>query len=425
MTETSSNPQVLLAEDVAKFYSDPLGFVRCVFPWGKPGLLEHHDGPDRWQKDFLIRLGQEVKLRKFDGHRPVAPSRMCVVSGHGVGKSVLWSWLVLWIMATRPRCRGVVTASTFQQLSTRTWAALQQWTKMSILAPWFTVTGDRMWFRDSKDSWFVSAQSCGEQNSESFAGQHANDSSAFYIFDEASAVPDQIFQVAEGGLTDGEPMIFLFGNPTRGSGQFHRAAFGSERERWIRFSVDSRQSRFSNKETIAAWIAQWGEDHDWVRVRIRGEAPRAAANQLIGSDIVAFCRKYQAVSYEHMPKIFGVDVARQGDDRSVIVCRQGRLVRELGVYRGLDTVQLAERVIEFIQAESPQAVVVDGTGMGAGTVDALKHRGFGSKLFEFLAGGKPDDCNAHFNKRRKPGRTCAIVSRRAARFPIPPTGKQT
>jgi hypothetical protein len=101
--------------------------------------------------------------------------------------------------------------------------------------------------RSAKESWRVLAQSCREENSETFAGQHAADSTSFYVFDEASAIPDKIFEVAEGGLTDGEPMIFLFGNPNRNTGKFQRVTFGVERDRWIRHSVDSRTSRFTNK----------------------------------------------------------------------------------------------------------------------------------------------------------------------------------
>jgi hypothetical protein len=85
-------------------------------------------------------------------------------------------------------------------------------------------------------------------NSEAFAGQHAATSTSFYVFDEASGVPDKIHEVAEGGLTDGEPMFFQFGNPTRSRGAFHRATFGSERNLWIVRCIDSRSCKFSNKE---------------------------------------------------------------------------------------------------------------------------------------------------------------------------------
>jgi hypothetical protein len=197
---------IQLADDVSRFYADPLGFTLWAYPWGQPGMLEHHDGPDEWQRNALIELGNQVRQRKFDGVNPVAPIRIVTVSGHGIGKSVFCAWVTHWIMSTRPRCKGTVTANTFAQLSTKTWAAIQQWGKLLINRHWFEIGSDCMYYRNQKESWAVSAQSCREENSESFAGQHAADSTSFYIFDEASAIPEKIWEVAEGGLTDGEPI---------------------------------------------------------------------------------------------------------------------------------------------------------------------------------------------------------------------------
>lgn len=381
-----SDAEIQLAEDIQRFYGDPLGFVLYAYPWGQPGLLEKHQGPDSWQRDFLVELGEQVRQRKFDGSTPVNPIRMVVVSGHGVGKSVLCAWVTHWIMSTRPRSKGTVTANTFTQLSTKTWAAVQSWGRLLTNKHWFVITADTMYFRGLKDAWAVTAQSCREENSEAFAGQHAADSTSFYIFDEASAIPERIWEVAEGGLSDGEPMFFACGNPTRNTGKFQRITFGSERERWSRFSVDSRNSKFANKELIAQWAADYGEDSDFFRVRVRGECPRSGSSQLIPSDVVAACRKYKASAYQALPKIIAVDVARFGDDRSVIGLRQGRRFQVLAKYRGLDTVQVAERVIEFIQKEQPDAVVVDGDGLGVGVVDQLRHRRFDESLHEFHGG---------------------------------------
>src|SRR5262249_19790964 len=161
-------------------------------PWGQSGTLQHHDGPDEWQKDFLLELGEEVRKRGFDGHTPVQPIRMTTASGHGVGKSVLCAWLVLWIMSTRPGAKGTVAANTFIQLKTKTWATLQTWVTRCITGRWFQITSDRICKIDAPGSWFCQAQSCKEENSEAFAGQHAADSTSFYILDEASAIPDKI-----------------------------------------------------------------------------------------------------------------------------------------------------------------------------------------------------------------------------------------
>lgn len=231
MLNAAQQADAELAEFVGQFYADPLGFVEACYPWGEPGPLKDHDGPDTWQREHLIWIGEEVTARGFDGLHAVAPIRSTVSSGHGIGKSVEVAWIVDWIMSTRPHCQGTVTANTFTQLQTKTWAAIQRWTKLCLTGHWFAINADRMYHPSFKESWFCALQSSREENSEAFAGQHAADSTSFYIVDEASAVADGILEVAEGGLTDGEPMIFLYGNPTRNTGKFHRVTFGSERER--------------------------------------------------------------------------------------------------------------------------------------------------------------------------------------------------
>ena len=157
---------------VDQFYSDPLGFVRTCFPWGEPGTaLEHFPGPDEWQCQELREIGLQVQERAFDGHIPVSPIRRAVASGHGISKSALTAWIVLWLMSTRPDSRGTVTANTYVQLETKTWAAIQKWHKLCLTAPWFVCTTNRLYHRDSKETWFCSPATCKEENSEAFAGQ--------------------------------------------------------------------------------------------------------------------------------------------------------------------------------------------------------------------------------------------------------------
>ena len=148
-------------------------------------------------------------------------------------------------------------------------------------------------------------------------------STSFYLFDEASAIPDKIFEVAEGGLTDGEPMIFAFGNPTRAGGKFHRVTFGSERERWNQRSIDSRTCLLPNKAQIAEWIEDYGEDSDFVRVRVRGLPPSAGDMQFIDSERVWGAQRRQPLCLVDDPLICGVDVARGGGDWNVIRFRKG------------------------------------------------------------------------------------------------------
>jgi hypothetical protein len=320
-----------LAAFAADCYADPLAFVLGAYPWGQAGTpLAQHDGPDRWQTDFLLWLGEAVAARGFDGVHPVPPIRSAVSSGHGVGKGVMASWLVHWIMSTRPHAQGTITANTITQLQTKTWAAIRTWLQLCVTAPWFVVNSERMYHRDHPESWFCALQNSQRDNAEAFAGQHAAGSTSFYVFDEASAIDQAIFEVAEGGLSDGEPMIFLFGNPTRNSGPFYATLWGSGRDRWHGVVVDSRDSRFPNKAQIAEWADTYGEDSDFFRVRVRGLPPRGSDLQFIDLDRIWGAQRREAVTVlADEPLIVGVDVSDGGSAWNVARFRCGADARTI------------------------------------------------------------------------------------------------
>jgi len=376
--------ETALAEWARDCADDPLRFVLEAYPWGEPGPLKDHAGPDTWQMAFLDQLGQDVRARGFDGVTPVAPIRCATSSGHGIGKSVMVAWLVDWIMSTRPHCQGTVTANTFTQLETKTWASIQRWTKLCLTGHWFAVVSNRMYHHDYRESWFCAPQSCREENSEAFAGQHAADSTSFYIFDEDSAVPDKIHEVAEGGLTDGEPMQFLFGNPTRTSGAFHRAAFGSSRNRYRVTIVDSRESRFTNKAQIAEWVQDYGEDSDFVRVRVRGLPPAGGDLQFIDAGLVNAAQAREAQAFPDDPLVAGLDVARGGSDECVLRFRRGHDARTIPPIRipgeqSRDSMRLVTLAADVLGRDyggrKVSMLFIDGTGIGGPIVDRLKQLG--------------------------------------------------
>jgi hypothetical protein len=320
-----------VAEFVGQFIYDPLGFVQACYPWRKVGtFLADQAGPDAWQEKALRSIGDEARGKGFDGVNPVLPIRRAYSSGHGIGKSTMSAWLVGWLMSTRPHAQGTVTANTMTQLETKTWAAIKRWMGVCLTADWFHIGDKKLYHVDHKDSWFCAPQSSKEENSEAFAGQHAAGSTSFYVFDEDSAIPDEIHRVAEGGLTDGEPMIFLFGNPTRNTGHFHRACFGSERDRWGAQTVDSRTSRFTNKATIAEWAETYGEDSDFFRVRVLGLPPSASELQFIDQRRVNEAQK-RAIpqSFGDEPLIAGVDVSDGGAAWNVVRFRRGNDARTI------------------------------------------------------------------------------------------------
>lgn len=388
--------QAILLDCIGACRNDPLAFVLGNYPWGQKGHpLEHHAGPDAWQRSYLTELGRMVRRRRFDGRAPVMPVRMAVSSGHGIGKSTLTAWLIEWIMATRPLSRGTVTANISVQLETKTWAALQRWHRWGLTEPMFVINSERMYHPDHKDSWFVQAQTCKEENSEAFAGQHAENATSFYIFDEASAIPDPIFEVAEGGLTDGEPMMFLFGNATRNTGKFFEATFGARRGRWSTLVVDSRECRFSNKALIQEWIEDYGEDSDFVRVRVKGLPPSASDAQFIDAVRVYAAEKRLAYAAADEPLIAGVDVSGGGAAWTVCRFRRGLDARSRPPIRltgeqSVDRTRLAAVLAEVLADRHPDrfvAMMFLDTAFGAVIAEKLRHLGYSDRVTEINFGG--------------------------------------
>lgn len=386
-----------LIEEIADCTHDPVRLVETIYPWGKRELVESQ-GPRVWQKEILNYVATHLR----DDRSRSQPCMVAVASGHGIGKSALVSMLIHWAVSTCEDTKVIVTANTGTQLATKTVPEIHKWFRLSANSHWWEMKATSITVRDPEHAklWRVDAIPWSDNNTEAFAGMHNKGKRILLIFDEASAIADSVWQVAEGALTDEDTEIIwlAFGNPTQNTGRF-RECFGRLKHRWKTFQIDSRTVEGTNKEQIDKWVNDYGEDSDFVRVRVRGEFPRAGSSQFIGSDIVASARKYRAEGYSSLPKVLSVDVARFGDDQTVVGTRQGRKATILAKYRGMDTVQVAERVIEFIGKEKPDATVIDGDGIGAGVIDQLNFRGFGERLFEFHGGQSASDANAFFNLR--------------------------
>lgn len=406
--DAPADAEQALADEWAACYADPLRFVRFAFPWGEPGPLRDYDGPDTWQADVLRDIGQAVRQRRFDGHTAVPPIRLAVASGHGIGKSALSAWIAWWILCTRPYSQGTVTANTIPQLETKTWAAIQRWGSLCVARHWFDVTSQRVRAKAAPDAWFCAALASREENSEAFAGQHAASSTSWYLFDEASAITDRIWDVAEGGLSDGEPMIFAFGNPTRTSGRFHAACFGAARDRWAQRIIDSRECRFPNKDLIAEWERDYGEDSDFFRVRVRGLPPRASDTQFIASDLVFQAQQRDLVPpFGDEPLIVGLDVARGGGDVCVFRFRRGRDARSIPAVKLLgeesrDSMRLVSLAADVLSRTyraptwperdgvKPAILCIDATGVGGPIADRLKQLGHKNVVQVQFGGASPE-----------------------------------
>ena len=370
-------PPASAAEFLADLIHDPLAFVKAAFDWGE-GELADETGPDEWQTELLTELGR----LSASGD----PIRLAVASGHGVGKTALVAWVILWATLTRPNLAGVATANTQNQLSGKTWAELSRW-RNRLIPPFKSLiewTATRLKHNEAPERWFVEAVPWTEHNSEAFAGLHAEH--VLVVYDEGSAIADVIWEVSEGAMTTRGAMWLVFGNPTRTTGRFAEC-WGKNRHRWRTWTVDARKAKKADQRQIQRWIEDYGIDSDFVRVRILGQFPRASSNQFISADIITAARERAPEGYERGARVMGVDVARFGDDQTVLLLRQGQAILHIKRFRNLDTMQTAARVIEAADEWEPQAIFVDGVGVGGGVVDRLRQ--LGRKIVEVNNGAAP------------------------------------
>jgi len=388
----------MLVEDMGRYSKDPLGWVLYAFPWGE-GELEKFDGPDKWQVDVLTEISTKLKENIIQDFSEVV--RLAVASGNGPGKTCLVAWIILWGMATFEDTRGVVTANTENQLRTKTWAELSKWHRLSICEHWFTVTATAIYSTDPKHerTWRIDQIPWSENKPEAFAGLHNAGRRVILIFDEASSIPDIIWETAEGAMTDMDTEIIwaVFGNPTRNSGKFH-SCFNGQRHRWYNRHIDTRTCKYTNKRQIQKWVEDYGEDSDFVRVHVKGMFPHTSSMQFIPTNLVSEARgrHLRPEQYNFAPVIIGVDPSWSADDETVIFLRQGLMSKVLGVYQKVcDDGIIAGYIAKFEDEYKADAVFID-LGWGTGIYSMGKQMGRQWKLVAF--GGKSSD-DSLMNKR--------------------------
>ena len=409
----SSKEQELLSK-ILEFKYDPAGYILYAFPWGtKNTPLANFSGPRQWQLDVFesIRKHLMVDLEKSKIGLPSTPVYLAISSGRGIGKSAMLAMLNMWVTSCWLGSTSIITANTEAQLRSRTMAELGKWHTMSINRHWFEKSSMSLrpskWFAEVLSAqlkmdtqyYYVEAQSWSEENPDAFAGAHSQ-VGMMVSFDEASGIPDPIWQVTEGFFTDLAPlrMWVNISNPRRNTGRFFEC-FHRDANFWETRYVDSRTVEGVDGTVYQRIADKYGEDHDVTRIEVKGQFPRTGSNQFIGRDTVEDATTREVEDDSGAPLLMGVDVARFGDDESVIRFRQGRDAKSIKPkeFKGLDTMELSTEVADLIDKYKPHAVFVDGGGVGGGVVDRFKQLGY--RVIEVQSGEKAADSDKYLNKR--------------------------
>lgn len=325
--------------------------------------------PDPWQAEVL---------RAFP-HK----QRIAMKAAKGCGKTTVLAWLIWNYLATRPFPKVVATSISGDNLADTLWPEMARWQDVSLfLKTSFTWTKTRIFSNDHPENWFASARAWSrsansQQQADTLAGIHAD--YVMFVLDESGGIPDSVMAAAEAGLTTGpETRLVQAGNPTHLEGPLYRACT-AERHLWevVEITGDPDNPNRSPRISIE-WareqIARWGSDNPWVMVNVFGKFPPGSINSLIGPDEVreAMARHLLSTAYEYSQRRIGIDVARFGDDRTIIFPRQGLAAFRSAEMRNATGPEIAARAaLARERWEWEMAMVDDTGGYGASAIDSM------------------------------------------------------
>lgn len=331
----------------------------------------------RWRDDaytFVVEcLGAQPTPQQKEALDAFSASgaRVSITSGHGTGKSTLFCWLIYWALCCFYDVKVAVTAPTAHQLSDILWTELGKW-KTHMLEPWksdIVIKADKASVAGGIG--FAVARTSRKESPEALQGFHAKN--MMFLVDEASGIPEAIFEAARGSLSTPGARVLMAANPTRLSGYFYNSHHRN-RDLWTRFRFSCLESSNVDPEYPKQIAEEYGEDSDMYRVRVLGEFPHASVTQFIPADAVeaATGKHLRPEMYDFAPKVLGVDVAMFGGDRSVIFLRQGLYSDVVYQARGVLPEELAGHAARLYDELGADAMIVDATGVGEAVMSALR-----------------------------------------------------
>ena len=391
MKYSAAEEQELMADLWSPALRDnPLAFVQYVYPWGVEGTpLEHHKSPRKWQMKVLEEMATHIARNR--GRLDPEMLRTAVASGRGIGKSALVGWLVHWMLSTRLGSTVIVTANTDQQLRSRTWPEIGKWMTLSINGHWFDRTATTIkpapWFREAVEGdmnidcgyYYGQAQLWSEEVPDAFAGVHSTQG-VMLIFDESSGIPEPIYTVSEGFFTEPTPdrFWFTFSNPRRNTGAFYES-FHSAAQFWHKHQIDARDVEGTDQKVYKQIGEQYGEQSNVFRVEVQGIWPRSDDQTIISAELVRAAMERDVELTASEPIVWGVDIARMGNDASAICKRQGNTVFEVKTFKQLDLMELCGVITNEFRttpiSAQPVEVCLDAGGLGIGVYDKLNEEG--------------------------------------------------
>ena len=317
--------------------------------------------PDEWQSEVMAAVARRDR-------------GVSIRSGHGVGKTSCLSWLALWWIAVHYNAKVVITAPTSAQLHDALLPEAKSWLQQAPeeFKEMFNVRSDRIELLADPQRNFISARTSRAEKPDALQGVHAEH--VLLICDEASGVPEQVYEAAGGSMSAHHATMVLAGNPVRSTGYFYDT-FHKLAERWNTFHVSCEDTPRVSNEYIEECRLRYGEESNTYRVRVLGKFPRGDDDTVIPQELISAAISRDVEPTKFGPTVWGVDVARFGADSSALCKRKGNAITEpVRLWRNLDTMQLTGAIkAEYDSTpDKPTEIFVDAIGLGAGVVDRLR-----------------------------------------------------
>lgn len=315
-------------------------------------------------------------MRRYDARERL----MSIKSGHGVGKSTLLAWLMCHHLLFRYPQKTVVTAPSSTQLWDALWAEFRSCIE-KLPAHWrdlLNPKADRVELTRKPDDSFVSARTSRAETPEALQGVHSQ--WVLLIADEASGIPEPVFEAAMGSMSGHNAITILTGNPVRTSGLFH-ATHTALADLWWTKTVSTLDVPAAVSGLFVEQVRRtYGEHSNAYRVRVLGEFPTSESDTIIPFELVEAAIKRDIRAQVGAAVVWGLDVARFGDDRTALAKRRGtELLEPIKIWTKLDTMQVAGRIHnEYTHTPldiRPLEINVDVIGLGAGVLDRLRQLG--------------------------------------------------
>lgn len=318
--------------------------------------------PDDWQRAVMMDIANHTKVS--------------VRSGHGVGKTGVEAVTLLWFLSCFKFPKVIATAPTRQQLNDILWSEIEKWrSKSPLLQELLTWTKTYVYMKGYEKRWFAVAKTASEP--ENMQGFH--EENMLIIVDEASGVEDDIMEAILATLSGKNNKLLMCANPTRTTGTFYDS-HNRDRALYKCHRVSSLDSTRTNKENIAAFIRKYGEHSNVVKVRVYGDFPTQEDDVFIPLPLIEKS-VLNDLSEEPIRNIsLGVDVARFGDDETIIVQNTGGRCTLPVVRHGQDLMKTVGDIVilyheiirNYPDYKGVVTVVIDDTGLGGGVTDRLE-----------------------------------------------------